>query len=416
MSLIGLFLSKLLTRGRLHLISPDGSRESFGPGGAEEVTVRLHDTRVALDIARNPKLAFGEAYMDGRLTIEQGGISQLLAMALGNNRWEDGGGGRAALGGRQRGLSSLFMLLLKPILRRNSPARSQQNVAHHYDLSDQLYELFLDRDRQYSCAYFTDPANSLEQAQDDKKAHIAAKLHLKPNQRVLDIGCGWGGTALYLNNVADVDVLGVTLSEEQLKVAQRRAGDAGVADRVKFELVDYRSLTGKFDRVVSIGMFEHVGAAHYDEFFATCRDLLEPDGVMLLHTIGRLGVAALNPDPFVTKYIFPGYHLPSLSQIFDASQKARLIASDVETLRLHYAYTLRLWVQRTQAAKAEIEALYDDRFYRMWEFYLAGAVMLFETGAGCNYQVQFIRDRLALPIVRDYMAEAEKSYRATSAS
>ena len=416
LSLIGMFLGKLVTRGRLHLISPDGSRESFGPGGAEEVTLRLHDTSVALDIARDPKLAFGEAYMDGRLTIEQGDIAQLLAIALGNNRWEDGGGGRAALGGRRPGLKSLFMPLLKALLRRNPPGKAKENVAHHYDLSDELYDLFLDRDRQYSCAYYTDPANSLEQAQDDKKAHIAAKLDLKPGQRVLDIGCGWGGTALYLNRVADVEVLGVTLSEEQLKVARRRATEAGVADRVKFELIDYRSLTGTFDRIVSIGMFEHVGAAHYDEFFATCRDLLAPDGVMLLHTIGRLGAAALNPDPFITKHIFPGYHLPSLSQLLEASQKARLIASDVETLRLHYAYTLREWTTRTQAAKAEIVALYDERFYRLWEFYLAGATMLFETGSGCNYQVQVIRDRRALPITRDYMAQAEARYRRAGAA
>jgi len=408
-----MLLGKLMNRGRLHLIFPDGSRESFGPGGGDgegEVTVRVHDKKVAFDIARNPKLAFGEAYMDGRLTIEQGDILQLLEIALGGNRWEDGGGGRLALTDRSL-WKPLVMPLLRPLLRRNPPSKARQNVAHHYDLSDALYELFLDRDRQYSCAYFTDPANSLDHAQDDKKAHIAAKLHLKAGQRVLDIGCGWGGTALYLHRVADVDVLGVTLSEEQLKVARRRAEEAGVNDRVKFELVDYRSLTGTFDRIVSIGMFEHVGAAHYDEFFATCRDLLAPDGVMLLHTIGRLGVAAINPDPFTDKYIFPGYHLPSLSQMIEASQKVRLIASDVETLRLHYAYTMRHWYERTQAAKAEIVALYDERFYRFWLFYLAGGVLMFESGAGCNYQVQYIRERSALPITRDYMAEAEERYR-----
>ncbi len=407
-----MFLGKLVTRGRLHLVLPDGTRESFGPGGAEEVTVKLHDKRVAMDIARDPKMAFGEAYIDGRLTIEEGDIAGLLAIALGNNRWEDGGGGRAALGKRRPGLKTLLMPLVKALVRRNPPDKAKQNVAHHYDLSGDLYDLFLDSDRQYSCAYYTDPANGLEQAQADKKAHIAAKLYLQPGQRVLDIGCGWGGTALYLNRVAGVDVLGVTLSEEQLKVARRRAEEAGVADRVKFELVDYRALTGTFDRIVSIGMFEHVGAAHYDEFFAKCRDLLAPDGVMLLHTIGRLGAAALNPDPFISKYIFPGYHLPSLSQMSAASQKARLITSDVETLRLHYAYTLREWTRRTQAKKAEIVALYDERFYRLWEFYLAGSVMLFETGSGCNYQVQYIRDRRALPITRDYMAVAEARYRA----
>ena len=280
-------------------------------------------------------------------------------------------------------------------------------------MSDELYDLFLDDDRQYSCAYYTDPKNSLEQAQADKKAHIAAKLHLKPGQRVLDIGCGWGGMALYLNKVAGVEVLGVTLSEEQLKVARRRADEAGVADQVKFELTDYRSLTGTFDRIVSVGMFEHVGAAHYDEFFATCKTLLKQDGVMLLHTIGKLGSSG-SPDPFTDKWIFPGYHLPSLSQMSAASEKVRLIASDVETLRIHYAYTLRTWLERCEARQVEIVAMYDERFFRMWEFYLAGGIVMFENGSACNFQVQYIRDRYALPITRDYMVEAEARYRASA--
>jgi cyclopropane-fatty-acyl-phospholipid synthase len=228
---------------------------------------------------------------------------------------------------------------------------------------------------------------------------------------VLDIGCGWGGMALYLHKVAGVDVLGITLSEEQLKVARRRAEEAGVSDRVKFELIDYRHLDGQFDRIVSVGMFEHVGAAHYDEFYAKCRALLAPDGVMLLHTIGKLGSVSKSPDPFTDKYVFPGYHLPSLSQMSAASEKARLIASDVETLRLHYAYTLREWLKRFTAARAKMVTLYDERFFRMWEFYLAGGIVMFETGAACNYQVQYIRDRNALPITRDYMAEAEERYR-----
>ena len=231
---------------------------------------------------------------------------------------------------------------------------------------------------------------------------------------MLDIGCGWGGTALYLNRIADVDVLGVTLSEEQLKVARQRAEEAGVSDRVTFELVDYRSVEGRFDRIVSIGMFEHVGAAHYDEFFAKCRSLLADDGVMLLHTIGKFGKPGA-PDPFTDKYIFPGYHLPSLSQMSAASEKARLIASDVETLRLHYAYTLSAWLERTEAAKDKIVAMYDERFFRMWQFYLAGGIVGFESGTMCNYQIQYIRDRNAVPITRDYMAEAEAKYRQSSA-
>ncbi|MEO7564093.1 MAG: cyclopropane-fatty-acyl-phospholipid synthase family protein, partial [Sphingomicrobium sp.] len=229
-------------------------------------------------------------------------------------------------------------------------------------------------------------------------------------QKVLDIGCGWGGTALYLNRVADVDVLGVTLSEEQLKVARKRAEDAGVSDRVKFELVDYRSVTGRFDRIVSIGMFEHVGAAHFDEFFVKCRELLADDGVMLLHTIGKYGKASA-PDPFTDKYIFPGYHLPSISQLAGATERARLITSDLEILRVHYAYTLNHWYDRAVAAKAKIVKLYDERFYRMWTFYLAGGIVAFEGGSMCNFQAQYVRDRTALPITRDYMIEDERGYR-----
>ena len=399
-------IDKLLQQGHLTLVTPDGKRSTYGPGGGPSLTVRVTDRKTLFDIARNPRLAAGEAYMDGRLIIEDGTILDLMRLLVGANRWEDKTPGRGALNKGKKTWKALF--------RRNPAKASRRNVAHHYDIGNDLYSLFLDKDLQYSCAYFTDPANSLEQAQSDKKAHIAAKLYLKPGQRVLDIGCGWGGTALYLNRIADVDVLGVTLSEEQLKVARQRAEEAGVSDRVTFELVDYRSVEGRFDRIVSIGMFEHVGAAHYDEFFAKCRSLLADDGVMLLHTIGKFGKAS-TPDPFTDKYIFPGYHLPSLSQMSAASEKARLIASDVETLRLHYAYTLSAWLERTEAAKDKIVAMYDERFFRMWQFYLAGGIVGFESGTMCNYQIQYIRDRNAVPITRDYMAEAEAKYRKSSA-
>jgi cyclopropane-fatty-acyl-phospholipid synthase len=407
MALIDKLLGKILSKGQLTIVTPDGKSATYGQGGGKALTVRVTDRKVLFDIARNPRLRLGEAYMDGRLIVEDGTILDLLEMIVAANRWEDKAGGRAAM---NKGKSKW-----KALFRRNRAAASKRNVAHHYDVGNDLYRLFLDDDLQYSCAYYTDPANSLEQAQSDKKAHIAAKLDLKAGQRVLDIGCGWGGTALYLNAVAGVEVLGVTLSEEQIKVARERAEAAGVSDKVKFELVDYRSVTGRFDRIVSIGMFEHVGAAHFVEFFAKCHDLLADDGVMLLHTIGKFGKSAA-PDPFTDKYIFPGYHLPSLSSMAAASEQVRLITTDVETLRLHYAYTLRAWLERTEAARDKIVALHDERFFRLWQFYLAGAIVGFESGTMCNYQVQYIRDRHALPITRDYMVEAEARYRALAPS
>ncbi|MFL6783556.1 MAG: class I SAM-dependent methyltransferase [Sphingomicrobium sp.] len=408
MSVIGKLVDKLLKRGSITLITPGGKRETYGPGGGKALTVRFTDNRVGFDILKNPRLGVGEAYMDGRLVVEDGTILDLLELVTGSNRWEDAGQKRKLFAKKRLGA-------LKALLRRNDPRQARRNVAHHYDLSDELYDAFLDPDRQYSCAYYTDPRNSLEQAQSDKKAHIAAKLHLQPGQRVLDIGSGWGGMALYLHRVAGVDVLGVTLSEEQLKVARRRAEAAGVSDHVKFELIDYRSVEGQFDRIVSVGMFEHVGAKHYDEFFAKCRQLLKPDGVMLLHTIGKFGASNKAPDPFTDKYIFPGYYLPSLSEMCAASQRVRLIASDVEVLRLHYAYTLREWLRRFTAARERMVKLYDERFFRMWEFYLCGGIALFESGSGCNFQVQYIRDRNALPITRDYMLESERRYREIAA-
>jgi len=401
MSLIGRYIDQILPVGSITVVQHDGKRETYGPGGGKHVTVKLHDRRAAIDIFRNPRLKFGELYMDGRLTIEDGSMLELLELVVGAKPWEQGK--RKALGkGKAGRLASLF--------RRNNPRKSRSNVAHHYDIGNDLYALFLDDDLQYSCAYFTDPANSLEQAQADKKAHIAAKLDLKPGQRVLDIGCGWGGMALYLHQVAGVDVLGVTLSEEQIKIARERAKAAGVADHVKFELIDYRHVQGRFDRIVSVGMFEHVGAAHYEQFFDRCRELLKDDGAMLLHTIGKLGGAG-TADPFTDKWIFPGYHIPALSQMCSATEKVKLIVSDIETLRLHYAYTLRHWLERATAKRAEIEKLYDERFFRMWEFYLAGGIVMFESGAACNYQVQYVRDRSALPITRDYMLETERKYR-----
>ena len=404
MSLIGRFIDRILSVGSITLIARDGSRETHGRGGGKHLTVKVHDRRAALALIRNPRLAIGELYMDGRLTVEDGTILDLLRLVVGANQWEDHKGTRKRFG--KGPLASV-----KSAFRRNTLRRARRNVAHHYDLRDELYETFLDEYRQYTAAYFRDPDNSLEQAQLDKMAHIAAKLYLQPGQRVLDIGSGWGGFAVYMHKVAKVDVLGVTLSKEQLKAARQRADQAGVSDHVRFQLIDYRNLEGQFDRITVVGMLEHVGAAHYDEFFAKCRDLLKPDGVMLVHTIGRLGQAARNPDPFTDKYIFPGYHVPSLTEVLGASQKSRMIASDIEILRLHYVPTLEAWLRRTLDSRERIVAMYDERFFRMWEFYLSAGIVMFESGSGCNYQLQFIRDRHALPVTRDYMAEAEERYR-----
>ena len=405
MWLLSRMLRRVVKRGELVVIDHDGAAHRFGAPDPERprVVIRLTDRRAAFDIARDPRLGAGEAYMDGRLTMVEGDVADLIDLLRSNTAWD-------RRGPKKKGLGRSGNRLLARLDRLNWQSRSRRNVAHHYDLSDRLYDLFLDADRQYSCAYFTDPANSLEQAQADKKAHIAAKLHLEPGQRVLDIGCGWGGMALYLNRVADVDVLGITLSEEQLKVARRRAEEAGVADRVKFELIDYRKVEGRFDRIVSVGMFEHVGPPHYRAFFAKCRELLAEEGVMLVHTIGRMGRRGTT-DAWTTKYIFPGGYNPSLSEIVSASEQVKLIAADVETLRLHYAYTIEHWYRRVNEKRAEIVALYDERFFRMWQFYLAGAMAAFRHGSMANYQIQYIRSRQALPITRDYMHVAEARLR-----
>ncbi|WP_380788333.1 class I SAM-dependent methyltransferase [Sphingomonas sp. R86521] len=406
MALIDRFFARFVKRGQITVTYADGTTKTFGTPDATlpDVAVRFTDKGVPGAIVRNPALGAAEAFMDGRLVIDQGDIRDLVRLLKGNTPWEKGDALKP----------SLPIKLLDKVVHRvdrvNMARRSKKNVAHHYDLSDRLYDLFLDADRQYSCAYFTDPDNSLEQAQDDKKAHIAAKLLLKPGMRVLDIGCGWGGMALYLHAKTGAEVLGVTLSEEQLKVARRRAEEAGVADKVKFELIDYRAVTGQFDRIVSVGMFEHVGPAHYKAFFRKCRELLSDDGVMLLHTIGRMGVPGVT-DTFTTKYIFPGGYNPALSEIVRGYEGTKLFPTDIEVLRVHYAMTIDLWYDRTVAAKDAIVALYDERFYRMWTFYLAGAAAAFRTGGMVNYQVQLAKSRYAVPLTRDYIGETEQAFR-----
>ena len=411
MTLFDRFIDAAIKRGTLAITHADGRVARFGTAqaGYPDVAIRFADAAVPRAIALRPDMGAGEAYMDGRMVVEGDDIIGLIALIGLNNPWERGGTlrehgawRRAALGLRGR------------VDRLNWSRRAKRNVAHHYDLDDRLYDLFLDRERQYSCAYWSGGHDDLDRAQADKLAHIAAKLALAPGQRVLDIGCGWGGMALYLARVAGVEVLGITLSEEQLKVARARAEAEGLAGRVKFELIDYRDLTGHFDRIVSVGMFEHVGPRDYRRFFATCARLLGDDGVMLLHTIGRMGGPGTT-DRWTAKYIFPGGYCPALSEVAAAHEGSGLICTDVEVLRLHYARTLRHWYARVLARRAEIEALYDARFFRMWQFYLAGSAVSFETGSLCNYQLQYARHRRALPITRDYLGEAEQRYRATAA-
>lgn len=411
MKLFERVMQRLVTRGQLTVHQSNGTRFTVGrPDPAfPDLALRLADNHVPLDIVKDPRLGFAEAFIDGRILIEGGGIMEFVSMIRANNRWESGKSIDA------KGMvTRSFKAVRQKVWRANHRSRSKANVAHHYDLSGALYALFLDRDRQYSCAYFPDADNtasiSLEQAQEDKKAHIAAKLSLKPGMKVLDIGCGWGGMALYLHRTCGVDVTGITLSEEQLKVARQRAQDAGVADHVRFELIDYRDMAGQFDRIVSVGMFEHVGTAHYRTFYNICRDLLTPDGVMLIHTIGRMGGPGIT-DAFTQKYIFPGGYIPALSEMIRGSEDTRLMVTDVEVLRVHYGLTIREWYKRTLANKAEIVALYDERFFRLWTFYLAGAATVFENGGMVNFQVQYARDRHALPITRDYIGEAEAQLR-----
>jgi cyclopropane-fatty-acyl-phospholipid synthase len=401
MKLFDALLRRLIRKGQLTVFDARGRRYDYGApdGAAAPVIIRFTDRWTTWRAAVDPALAIGEAYMDGRMRVEQGDIRALLDLVGRNARWDDDDAVRMRLWRpRRRGM---------PWEAWNRPRRAIRNAAHHYDLSDRLYALFLDEDLQYSCGYFPAPDTGLEEAQLAKKAHIAAKLDLRPGQRVLDIGCGWGGLALYLHRIADVDVLGITLSEEQLAVARQRAEAAGVGDRVTFELCDYRTVSGRFDRIVSVGMFEHVGPPHYRTFFDRCRALLAEDGVMLLHTVGRADGPAPT-DKWLARYIFPGGYVPALSQIAPAIEDARLWITDIEMLRLHYAYTLSHWYDRVVAARQEIVALYDERFFRMWQFYLAGAITAFRHDGHLNFQIQLSRRREALPVTRDYMAQAER--------
>jgi cyclopropane-fatty-acyl-phospholipid synthase len=400
--MLGTILGQIVKKGTLTAIWPDGVVDTYG-GGSPRAAVRFHGRWSPWTIGLNPELALGEAYMDGRMTVEEGSIADVLEILLSNlNAQEEPWLFRAR--GRVR-------RWVRSIAQFNPARRARRNVAHHYDLSDALFDLFLDADRQYSCAYFQHPKMSLEAAQAAKKRHIASKLKLdRPSLKVLDIGSGWGGLALDLARDAKADVLGITLSTEQLAMSKARAQSAGLAERCRFELADYRSVSGAFDRIVSVGMFEHVGVTHYGAFFAKVRELLTPDGVALLHTIGRAyGPGATNP--WTAKYIFPGGYTPAMSEVLTAVERSGLYVTDVEVLRLHYAETLKEWRARFRRNWAKAAALYDERFCRMWEFYLAGAEMGFRYDGLVVFQIQLTKSVDALPLTRDYMLELERTAR-----
>jgi cyclopropane-fatty-acyl-phospholipid synthase len=393
------FLAGIIATGDLTIIDARGRHHRFGDGGPPHVAVRLADPGLHWKLFLRPELHAGEAYTEGSLAMQAGSIYDFLALVAANAE----AAGRAPTQGWSRRIDRLRRLLA----RRNLPARARRNARHHYDLSGRLYGLFLDADRQYSCAYFLDPADDLETAQRRKLRHIAAKLAIRPGMRVLDIGCGWGGMALYLAERLGARVTGITLSAEQLRVAEDRVRAAGLADRITLALRDYREETGTYDRIVSVGMFEHVGAAHFDAFFAQVRDRLADDGVALIHTIGHADVPGPT-NPWIRRHIFPGGHIPSLSEMAAAIERSQLWMTDVEIWRLHYAMTLGAWRQRFLARRGEVEALYDARFCRMWEFYLAAAEVAFRHLRQCVFQVQVARRRDALPIVRDYMVDDER--------
>jgi cyclopropane-fatty-acyl-phospholipid synthase len=399
-------LKRMIQIGALRVIWPNGEATVYGPdaqrAGAEIATIKLTDEKTIRAIVLNPGLAMGEAYMAETVVPQDCSIYQVLDVLLTNLKAV----GTSALPTMQGRIVAGTMI--RRLRQINSAVRARRNVAHHYDLSGRLYSLFLDRDRQYSCAYFPRGDETLEEAQLAKKHHIAAKLKLdRPDLTVLDIGCGWGGMALTLARDYGARVTGITLSTEQLAEARARAEAEGLSDRVKFELLDYRAVRDTFDRIVSVGMFEHVGINHYGTFFKVVKQALKPDGVALIHTIGRSdGPGTTNP--WIAKYIFPGGYSPALSEMMLPIERSGLIATDVEVLRLHYAETLRHWRRRFAANRDAIAALYDERFCRMFEFYLAGSELAFRHQDHVNFQVQLTREQTAAPLARDYITETER--------
>ncbi|MEL7025664.1 MAG: cyclopropane-fatty-acyl-phospholipid synthase family protein [Pseudomonadota bacterium] len=393
-------VSQLVRIGSLEVSMPDGSIRHFGEGNGPEVTIDIEDRDTLRRIVLNPELGVGEAYMDGRLSIENDDLYSLMRLGVVN----------IANGNRPRFQRPLDKLrTFKGWAGQfNSAVKARRNVAHHYDLSADLYDLFLDADKQYSCAYFSRPDLSLEDAQAAKKAHIANKLLIEPGMSVLDIGCGWGGMALTLARDYGARVVGVTLSKEQLKIAQERAEEAGLEGQVEFRLQDYRKVSETFDRVVSVGMFEHVGQPQYREYFRNVGERMRPDGVALIHTIGRTDPPGMT-SPWIDKYIFPGGYVPSMSETMVAVEKEDLYPCDVEVWRLHYAETLRHWHDRFVERRDEAVALYDERFFRMWRYYLIASELTFRHNRQCVFQFQLAHDQEAVPLSRDYLYSGSRN-------
>ncbi len=395
-------LGRFIRRGSFTVTTAGGKTYTFGDGSGSAVAVRFTTAKTQRAVLLDPELKLGEAYMDGTFVVEQGSIAEVIALLL---RQDQIAAPNWALPPR------LFRYLLRRSQQFNPRYRARRNVAHHYDLDGRLYKLFLDGDQQYSCAYFELQDQSLDDAQLAKKRHLAAKLCLQPGATVLDIGCGWGGLALYLAETAGAQVTGITLSQEQYKLAQERAMERGLTQEVTFRLLDYRDVEGRFDRIVSVGMFEHVGVGFYDIFFRQCGQLLTDDGVVLLHTIGRSGPPGIT-NPWIAKYIFPGGYIPALSEVLPAIERARLVVTDVEILQLHYAETLKAWRERFLAHRDEALRLYDQRFVRMWEFYLACSEMAFREADMVVFQIQMAKHKAVTPVTRDYIAREQERLRA----
>jgi cyclopropane-fatty-acyl-phospholipid synthase len=400
-------LKSFIRVGTLKVIDASGQVHVFAGAPGPQVTMRLTDPTLYRKLFFNPELHAGEAYMDGRMSFENSTLRDFLTLFSTN---------RLSLGSYplQKVLRKVSRGL-KRFQQANPVGKAQQNVAHHYDLGNDFYKLFLDEGMLYSCAYFLNDNETLEQAQRNKLRLIASKLNLKPGLRVLDIGSGWGQLALYLAEMENVDVTGVTLSKEQHALSNEKARQAGLSDRVRFHLRDYRELDDRFDRIVSVGMFEHVGVHHYDEFFAKINALMKDDGVMLLHSIGHMSPPG-TASPWLRKYIFPGAYSPALSEVFTSVEQASLWVTDLEFLRLHYAKTLNHWARRFEANRATVAAMYDERFCRMWEFYLISAEMMFRTGSQLVFHMQLARQRDAAPIVRDYVTDTQRRYMAKEAA